>query len=125
MQCADFTADCVFGFMCPDIDSDVHTGTAGIAYAGMYLYNVSDKDRVNESHTAYINRYAILAAPVYGTGVGGLVDPLHYGAAMYFSSEIYICRFAQEPERYVMLFPYLNLLKQDSIFRGTGCCGIK
>jgi len=76
----------------------MHTGFAGEDHAGRDLNKVADGDRLIEADAADINGYTILAAPVGSTGIASLVNPFHYGAAVYFASKVNVGGFGQEPE---------------------------
>jgi hypothetical protein len=74
----------------------VHTAPAGINQPCLYFHDIADVDGVQEPDPAYINGYAILTAPVDRACIGGLVNPFHDGAAMYFTAEIDVRWFTQK-----------------------------
>lgn len=57
---------------------------------------MSNHNRFIKADAADIDRDAVAAAPVGGTGKARLIDPFHDHAAVYFAAEVDIRRFGEE-----------------------------
>jgi len=93
----------------------MNTRVAGIDHVGIDLDDLADTDRFQETDSAYVNRDTVGLRPVPRTGIAGLVDPLHHGAAVNLAAKIDIRGFADKLERYPVVFCHTS--KIDEIWQ--------
>ena len=60
---------------------DVHRGAAGHGDARAHLHDVPGRDRPGEVDMAHVCGHAVLAGPLHGAGIGGLINPFQDAAA--------------------------------------------
>lgn len=76
----------------------MHTRRSGVQNGGIHPHDFTDVDGFVKLDAAHINRHTITARPIARTGVAGLVDPGHHGAAVYFATKVDVGGLGEELE---------------------------